>query len=91
MQAQMLSYSRAQGVFAGVSLSGTSLGPDDGDNEKIYGKKSLDQRSFGKRPATPIGCRPASELRKRVAKEPRQGKIILHGVLPEERLMVLIG
>ena len=39
MQAQMLSYSRAQGVFAGVSLSGTSLGPDDGDNEKLYGRK----------------------------------------------------
>lgn len=39
MSAQMLSYSRAQGVFGGVSLSGTSLGPDDGANEKIYGKK----------------------------------------------------
>jgi SH3 domain-containing YSC84-like protein 1 len=39
MSAQMLSYSRAQGVFAGVSLSGASLGPDDSDNEKIYGKK----------------------------------------------------
>ena len=26
-------------VFAGVSLSGTSLGPDSGANEKIYGKK----------------------------------------------------
>ncbi|HYK35888.1 lipid-binding SYLF domain-containing protein [Alloacidobacterium sp.] len=39
MQAQMLSYSRAKGVFGGVSLSGTSLGPDDGDNEKVYGKK----------------------------------------------------
>jgi len=39
MSAEMLSYSRAQGVFAGVSLSGTSLGPDSGANEKIYGKK----------------------------------------------------
>src|SRR5437763_313820 len=39
MSAQMLSYSRAQGVFAGVSLSGTSLGPDSGANEKLYGKK----------------------------------------------------
>jgi lipid-binding SYLF domain-containing protein len=38
MQAQMLSYSRAQGVFGGVSLSGTSLGPDDDDNKKLYGK-----------------------------------------------------
>jgi lipid-binding SYLF domain-containing protein len=35
----MLSYSRAQGVFAGVSLSGTSLGPDGDANEKLYGKK----------------------------------------------------
>lgn len=39
MSAQMLSYSRSQGAFAGVSLSGTSLGPDSGANEKIYGKK----------------------------------------------------
>ena len=30
MSAEMLSYSRAQGVFGGVSLSGTSLGPDAG-------------------------------------------------------------
>ena len=46
MQAQMLSYSRAQGVFAGVSLSGTSLGPDDSDNEKLYGKKISAQEIF---------------------------------------------
>ena len=39
MQAQMLSYSRAKGVFGGVSLSGTSLGPDEADNQKLYGKK----------------------------------------------------
>jgi lipid-binding SYLF domain-containing protein len=39
MSAEMLSYSKAQGVFAGVSLSGTTLGPDDGANEKLYGKK----------------------------------------------------
>jgi SH3 domain-containing YSC84-like protein 1 len=39
MSAQMLSYSRAQGVFAGVSLSGSTLEPDDGANENLYGKK----------------------------------------------------
>ena len=39
MSAEMLSYSRAQGVFGGVSLSGTTLGPDDDANEKLYGKK----------------------------------------------------
>lgn len=46
MSAQMLSYSRAQGVFAGVSLSGTSLGPDSGANEKIYGKKISGDQIF---------------------------------------------
>ncbi len=46
MQAQMLSYSRAQGVFAGVSLSGTSLGPDDGDNKKLYGRDISGEEIF---------------------------------------------
>jgi len=39
LTAEMLSYSRSQGVFAGVSLSGASLGPDGSANEKLYGKK----------------------------------------------------
>ena len=39
MSAEMLSYSRAQGIFAGVSLSGTTLEPDGGANENLYGKK----------------------------------------------------
>jgi len=39
MSAEMLSYSRAQGVFAGISLSGSSLGPDDDANTILYGKK----------------------------------------------------
>jgi lipid-binding SYLF domain-containing protein len=39
MTAEMLSYSRAKGVFAGVSLAGASLGPDGSANEKLYGKK----------------------------------------------------
>jgi SH3 domain-containing YSC84-like protein 1 len=46
MSAEMLSYSRAQGVFAGVSLSGTSLGPDSGANEKLYGKKVTGEEIF---------------------------------------------
>ena len=39
MSAEMLSYSRAQGIFAGVSLSGATLGPDSGANQNLYGKK----------------------------------------------------
>ena len=37
MRAEMLSYSRARGVFAGVSLEGSTLRPDEGANHRIYG------------------------------------------------------
>jgi len=46
MSAEMLAYSRAQGVFGGVSLSGTSLGPDSGANEKVYGEKVSGDQIF---------------------------------------------
>jgi len=39
MRAEILSYSRARGAFAGVSLAGSTLRPDNGANEKLYGKK----------------------------------------------------
>lgn len=39
MRAEMLTYSRAQGLFAGVSLEGSTLRPDGDANEKIYGHK----------------------------------------------------
>lgn len=38
MRAEMLSYSRSRGAFAGVSLEGSTLRPDGGANEKLYGK-----------------------------------------------------
>ena len=46
MAAEMLSYSRSQGVFGGLSLAGTTLGPDDGANEKVYGKKITGEEIF---------------------------------------------
>jgi SH3 domain-containing YSC84-like protein 1 len=39
MRAEILSYSRARGVFAGVSLEGSTLRPDNDANKKLYGKK----------------------------------------------------
>jgi SH3 domain-containing YSC84-like protein 1 len=38
LRAEMLSYSRARGVFAGVSLEGTTLRPDEDANRRLYGK-----------------------------------------------------
>ena len=37
LQAQILSYSRSRGLFAGVSLAGTTIRADRDANEKIYG------------------------------------------------------
>src|SRR5258707_13943221 len=39
LRAQILSYSRARGLFAGVSLEGTTIRPDNGDNRRLYGRK----------------------------------------------------
>jgi SH3 domain-containing YSC84-like protein 1 len=38
MRAEILSYSRARGLFAGISLAGSTLRPDNDANNKLYGK-----------------------------------------------------
>jgi lipid-binding SYLF domain-containing protein len=39
LRAEILSYSRARGLFAGISLSGSTLRPDNDANKKLYGKE----------------------------------------------------
>jgi lipid-binding SYLF domain-containing protein len=39
MRAEVLSYSRNRGLFAGLSLEGSTVRPDNDANERIYGKK----------------------------------------------------
>jgi len=39
MDAEILSYSRNKGLFAGVSLEGSTLRSDGSANEKLYGRK----------------------------------------------------
>jgi lipid-binding SYLF domain-containing protein len=39
MSAEILSYSRNKGLFAGISLEGSSLRSDGSANEKLYGQK----------------------------------------------------
>jgi lipid-binding SYLF domain-containing protein len=39
LRAEILSYSRARGLFAGVSLEGSTIRPDNGDNRRLYGRK----------------------------------------------------
>lgn len=39
LKAEILSYSRAKGLFAGISLAGSTLRSDDGGNKALYGKE----------------------------------------------------
>jgi lipid-binding SYLF domain-containing protein len=39
LRAEILSYSRARGLFAGISLGGSTLRPDNDGNERLYGKR----------------------------------------------------
>src|SRR5215813_7991234 len=39
MHAEILTYSRSRGLFAGISLDGSTLRPDNSASEKVYGRK----------------------------------------------------
>src|SRR5262249_39143736 len=39
LRAEILSWSRSRGLFAGLSLEGATLRPDSEENEKLYGKE----------------------------------------------------
>jgi lipid-binding SYLF domain-containing protein len=57
--AEILSYSRARGLFAGISLEGSTIRPDNGDNTHVYGKEIPAQRIvLSRRVAVP----PAAQL-----------------------------
>jgi SH3 domain-containing YSC84-like protein 1 len=59
LRAEILSYSRSRGLFAGISLSGTSLRPDDAANRQVYGRKLTARRVI----TGPAMAVPASGLR----------------------------
>jgi lipid-binding SYLF domain-containing protein len=54
MNAELLSYSRSKGLFAGISLEGSTLRSDGGANEKLYRQKlcAKDIIRDGKAPAS---------------------------------------
>lgn len=46
MRAEILTYSRSRGLFAGVSLEGSTLRQDNGANESLYGQKKITARDI---------------------------------------------
>jgi SH3 domain-containing YSC84-like protein 1 len=66
LRAEILSYSRARGLFAGISLSGSTLRPDNDGNKRLYGKEvTADAIVFDKAvPAPPSAALLLSTLTK---------------------------
>jgi len=61
MNAEILSYSRAKGLFAGISLEGSTLRSDGSANEKLYGRELSAKDIIRSGKVGPPAC--ASELR----------------------------
>ncbi len=69
MSTEILSYSHAQGVFAGVSLAGSTLGGDLDANENFYGKK-LDATQIIVHKAVPMPAEAKKLIATLTAKSP---------------------
>jgi lipid-binding SYLF domain-containing protein len=58
LRAEILSYSRARGLFAGISLAGSTLRPDNEANKSLYGKEvSAEDVVFKRAVAAPASAR----------------------------------
>lgn len=53
LRAEVLTYSRSRGLFAGISLEGSTLRPDNDANARIYGKK-MDAKDIALHSKAPI-------------------------------------
>jgi SH3 domain-containing YSC84-like protein 1 len=58
MKAKILSYSRSRGVFAGVSLEGTTLHQDEDANKAVYGKPLGSAEILNGKVTTPAAAKP---------------------------------
>jgi len=58
LRAEILTYSRSRGLFAGVSLEGSTVRPDNDANERVYHKKvSAEDIIFKRAETTPAAAR----------------------------------
>jgi lipid-binding SYLF domain-containing protein len=73
MHAEILAWSRARGLFAGVSLDGATLRSDDGENQKLYGREVPEREILEGKDATPPAARPFVAMLNRIAPGPKTG------------------
>jgi lipid-binding SYLF domain-containing protein len=74
MRAEILTYSRARGIFAGVSLDGSTLRPDNDANEDLYREKiSARNIVLGHGPETPPAADQLVALLDKASPRPANG------------------
>jgi SH3 domain-containing YSC84-like protein 1 len=56
MNAEILSYSRNHGLFAGISLTGATFRPDKDDNDQLYGKAMTNREILTGKVTPPAGA-----------------------------------
>jgi Las17-binding protein actin regulator len=56
LRAEILSWSRSRGLFAGLSLEGATLRPDNDENSKLYGREITNRAILESSVATPRGA-----------------------------------
>jgi SH3 domain-containing YSC84-like protein 1 len=70
LHAEILSYSRSRGVFAGISLEGATLRPDEDSNAELYGGKLTNQQIVNGKIKTPqSGSKLTAELNRYSARK----------------------
>jgi SH3 domain-containing YSC84-like protein 1 len=62
MTAEIISWSRSRGVFAGISLQGSTLRQDSDDNRSLYGRSISNKDIVAKEIATPKAAEPLVSL-----------------------------
>jgi SH3 domain-containing YSC84-like protein 1 len=67
MQAEILTYSRARGLFAGVSLEGSTLRSDGDANQDLYGRKIDAKEIVTKGAPIPSSAKPLVDLLNKVS------------------------
>ena len=65
LQSEILSWSRAQGLFAGIDVSGGVLKPDTDDNAELYGKNVSPEEVVAGKVQAPAVMKPFMDALKR--------------------------
>jgi len=69
LSAEILTYSRARGLFAGVAIEGSTLRPDNGANKKLYGRELTATEIVLTKKVVPVEGKELVELLQRASPE----------------------